>query len=312
MAVASKATGRPGAVAEWPTLLVIVLCWLTYGLLTWFWQDLGWWIVTPAGAYVLCLYGSLQHEVVHGHPTRSALVNETLVHLPIGLMFPFRRYKATHQAHHDTDHLTYPGEDPESNYLDPQACNRMCLARKWMLTANNSLIGRLTIGPAITVAVFLISEVKLILGGDRQVGLVWLVHGLGIAAVWCWVGLVCGMPFWLYVAGIAYWGLSLTLLRSYAEHRAHDEASCRTIIVETNPLISLMFLNNNLHMAHHEKPGLAWYRLPAYYRQNKQRLIRDNCGYLMNGYGELLRRFGLKPKEPLAHPLPHSLKRQDA
>ena len=73
-----------------------------------------------------------------------------------------------------------------------------------------------------------------------------------------------------------------------------------------------MFLNNNLHMAHHEKPGLAWYRLPAYYRQHKTRLIRDNCGYLINGYGQLLRQFGLKPKEPVAHPLPGSLKRQDA
>ena len=86
MAVSSPTAGRSGAKVEWPTLLLIVLCWLAYGLLTWFWQDLRWWILAPLGGYVLCFYGSLQHEAVHGHPTRSALLNEALVHLPIGVV----------------------------------------------------------------------------------------------------------------------------------------------------------------------------------------------------------------------------------
>jgi hypothetical protein len=29
----------------------------------------------------------------------------------------------------------------------------------------------------------------------------------------------------------------------------------------------------------------------------------------MRGYGEIARRWGLRPKEPVAHPLPESLKR---
>ena len=125
MYVASGATDQSRAEVEWPTLLLIILCWLAYGLLTWSWQWLGWWIVAPAGAYLLCFYGSLQHEAVHGHPTRSALFNEALVHLPIGLVFPYRRYKCSHLTHHNNDHLTDPVRDPESFYLDPQACKRM-------------------------------------------------------------------------------------------------------------------------------------------------------------------------------------------
>ena len=37
-------------------------------------------------------------------------------------------------------------------------------------------------------------------------------------------------------------------------------------VVKTNPLLSLLFLNNNLHFAHHKYPQLAWYRLPEVYR----------------------------------------------
>ncbi len=117
------------------------------------------------------------------------------------------------------------------------------------------------------------------------------------------------MPFLYYIFAIAYWGNSLTMMRSYAEHRAHDEASCRIIVVETNPVVSLLYLNNNLHMPHHEEPQLAWYRLPAFYRGNRERLLKENCAYLMRGYGELARRWLLTPKEPVAHPNMQSLPR---
>ena len=72
--------------------------------------------------------------------------------------------------------------------------------------------------------------------------------------------------------------------------------------METNPLVAFMYLNNNLHMAHHEVPRLAWHRLPAYYRANRTRLLADNCAYLMRGYREIARRWLLVPKEPVAHP----------
>ena len=172
---------------------------------------------------------------------------------------------------------------------------------------NNSMLGRFLIGPGLVVIRFWRDEARRMLGGERDIIAAWALHALGIGLVWAWVSGVCGMSFWAYVDLIAYWGNSVSMMRSYAEHRAHEAAGCRTIIVESNPVVGLLYLNNNLHMAHHEVPALAWYRLPAYYRANRERLIAENCAYLMRGYRDIARRWLLTPKEPAAHPLMDSL-----
>ena len=56
------------------------------------------------------------HEVLHGHPTRSGRVNEALVFLPIGIVWPFRRFKAIHLRHHADERLTDPFDDPYVSY----------------------------------------------------------------------------------------------------------------------------------------------------------------------------------------------------
>ena len=292
---------------EWRTVGLIVALWLAFALLTWNWQTLTFWLVTPIGAFLVALHGSLQHEALHGHPTRSALVNEALLFAPITLWFPYRRYRSLHLVHHNNADLTDPARDPECRYFDPQGWAAMPGWLRLVFTANNAMLGRFVLGPALSSIYYLRDEVRLMLNGDREVIAGWALHAIGIAMVWWWVSGVCGMPFWQYVLFVAYWGDGLTMMRSFAEHRAHESIGCRTIIVETNPLIGLMFLNNNLHMAHHELPGLAWYDLPAYYRAHRDRLLKDNCGYLMHGYGEVARRWGFRPKEPVAHPLPHTI-----
>ena len=93
------------------------------------------------------------------------------------------------------------------------------------------------------------------------------------------------MPLWVYLLLFVYPGASLTLLRSYLEHRAHDEVDARTIIVEAGPVMSLLYLNNNLHAAHHDEPGLAWYRAAGRYRQH-----RDSCSPPTAAIGLRLRR----------------------
>ena len=301
-AVLPRAIARPRI--EWLTLALIVAHWLCFGALTWCWRELGWWVVTPVGAYLVCLHGSLQHEALHGHPTRSRVFNELLLFPPISLWFPYRRYVKLHLQHHNDDHLTEPSADPESYYMDPQAWAATPVWLKPVYVANNAMLGRFLLGPAIATVHLVIGEARLMLRGDHQVMEAWALHLVGCAIVWWWVSVVCGMPFWQYVLFIAYWGNSLTMMRSYAEHRAHDQVSCRTIVVESTPVVGLLFLNNNLHAAHHENPSLAWYALPGYYRANKTRLIEQNCGYVMKGYGEIARRWGLRPKEPVAHPLP--------
>ena len=47
-------------------------------------------------------------------------------------------------------------------------------------------------------------------------------------------------------------------------------------MVEAEAPLALMFLNNNLHALHHAEPGLAWYRLPARYRQRRAELLAEN------------------------------------
>ena len=67
--------------------------------------------------------------------------------------------------------------------------------------------------------------------------------------------------------------------------------------------MSLLFLNNNLHALHHAEPGLAWYRLPARYRERREELLAKNGGYRYGGYGEIVLRYLLWPKENPRHPL---------
>jgi fatty acid desaturase len=109
---------------EWPTVLLIAGLWVSFGLITWFHGQIPWWILAPVGAYLCALHGSLQHEALHGHPTRSTFFNELLLFPPITLWIPYRRYKKLHLIHHRNDFLTDPAEDPESYYFDPQAWER--------------------------------------------------------------------------------------------------------------------------------------------------------------------------------------------
>jgi fatty acid desaturase len=133
------------------------------------------------------------------------------------------------------------------------------------------------------------------------------MHALASAITIWFVAWICAMPLWQYLLLVAYPGISLALVRSYCEHQAAADVGERTIIVEASPFWSLLFLYNNLHVAHHTRPALAWYKLPAFYRAERERLIASNHGYMMDGYGEIFRRYFLKPKEPVPYPHPEWL-----
>jgi fatty acid desaturase len=53
---------------------------------------------------------------------------------------------------------------------------------------------------------------------------------------------------------------------------------------------------------HHKNPGLPWYRLPAAYRLQREHWHAMNGGYVFASYGAVMRDFGLRAKEPVAHP----------
>ena len=163
---------------------------------------------------------------------------------------------------------------PESSYAIGQWARLPTLLRL-LLRVNNTLAGRLVLGPAISAIGFFGSEAHRIRrrepGGARPG-----VHAGAIAAVHLFVSVLCGLPFWMYVVGAAYPGLSLLMLRTFAEHRASERISARTAIIEDLGL-SLLFLNNNLHLVHHDHPRVPWYDLSALYRSRRD-AFRDATG----------------------------------
>ncbi|TIL80708.1 MAG: fatty acid desaturase, partial [Mesorhizobium sp.] len=77
--------------------------WLATGFLLWPSYPI---LALGALALTAALQSSLMHEVLHGHPTRNARINEAFVFLPIGVVWPFRRFKTIHLRHHADERLT--------------------------------------------------------------------------------------------------------------------------------------------------------------------------------------------------------------
>jgi fatty acid desaturase len=287
---------------DWPTVLVAIAVYAAFGLLTWNFSALPWWLVLPLGAYVVCLHGSLQHEATHGFPFRRRWLNSILVAPALSLWLPYPLYCDSHLRHHRDHHITDPLEDPESYYVTPERWRRMGAAHRGLRICMNTLAGRLLFWPAYVVIMVWGRAIGQLWRGDRRAARDWAQHIPAVAVTLAWTVWVCGIPFWAYVLLFAYPGLSLTLLRSFAEHRAAQAVGHRTAIVESGLVMSLLFLHNNLHAVHHAAPAEPWHRRPARYRAQKEDLLRASNGYVFKGYRAILRRFLVTPREPVSHP----------
>ncbi|MEM6498537.1 MAG: fatty acid desaturase [Pseudomonadota bacterium] len=286
---------------EWPTLLIAIVCYVGW-LTTVVCYDLaGPWLSGLLLVILLTLHSSLQHEIIHGHPFRSRQANTLLGSIPLGLLVPFERYRDLHLRHHRDHHLTDPYDDPESNYLPHDAWRGLPRSAQMVLWFNNTLLGRMALGPAISLSELYRQDLGHIRRHDLAVVRAYLWHGLGLVAVGAMLMFVSNMPWWLY--GLcAYLAMSVLKIRTYLEHCAFETVTHRTAIVEDRGLLSLLFLNNNLHAVHHRRPGLAWYELPRHYRQHRAAYVKRNNGYVLPSYGFIIRRYLLRCKDPVAHP----------
>jgi fatty acid desaturase len=287
---------------EWPTVALILVCyglWVATGLLLWPHQPI---LALLVLAVLVALQSSIMHEVAHGHPTRNAAVNEAFVFLPIGLVWPYRRFRSLHLRHHADERLTDPFDDPESYYQALWVHEELPGIMKWLLRLNNTMIGRFVLGPWLSVAGFIASDLRLIARGDAAVRRAWLAHLAGLVVVVPVIVYGFQIPLWLYVLVPTWLGHSLISIRTFAEHQWSEHPDGRTIIVERSPL-SLLFLNNNLHFVHHSKPTVPWYRLPRLFRERRQEWIARNNGYVVRSYFALFREYALKAKEPVVHPV---------
>ena len=243
--------------------------------------------------------------MIHGHPFPDRRVNEALVFPALTLVVPYRRFRDTHLEHHRDSLLTDPYDDPESNYWDPAVWQRLKPWQQAILRVNNTLAGRLLIGPAVGTWAFTLSDLRAIRAGRAGVLSGWLWHLPALVPVALWLGHVAQMPVWAYLLS-AYMGLSILKIRTFLEHQAHERARGRTVIIEDRGILAFLFLNNNLHVVHHMHPRMPWYRLPGLYQENRARYLGRNGGYRYGSYGEIFRRYFLKAKDPVPHPLWHS------
>lgn len=287
---------------EGPTWLVAVAIYAGWIALTWWFHALPWWSVLVLGGSLVCWQGSLQHEATHGHPTRLKWLNTAIALPPLGLWMPYTLYRESHLDHHRTTALTVPGSDPESHYVDRDAWLRAGRLKRALLVFNNTLLGRLTIGPVFTTVRFWSSELRRIVDGRCDHLWTWAGHAVLTAGVMYWVVGVCQIAWWQYLLLFAWPGLSLTLLRSYAEHRPGGAHESRSAIVEGNPITSLLYLNNNLHALHHAKQNVAWFELPAAFAADRGQILDRNGGYRFASYANIARRHLFTPKDSPLHP----------
>ena len=229
---------------ELPTLLLIVVVYAGWLAVTGFAAALGMWLAIPLTALLLAQHSSLQHEAIHGHPTPWPALNAALVFPALGLVVPYERFRVLHLAHHHDPTLTDPYDDPETNYLDPAVWCRLPRAARAVLAANNTLVGRMAIGPFVGIADLVRRDLARAQAGDRAVVRAWALHAAGVVPVLAWLATAGTMPAWAYL--LACWlALALLRIRTFLEHQAHERAAARSVIIEDRGPLALLFLNNN-------------------------------------------------------------------
>lgn len=287
---------------EWPTVWVLLGTYVLWVAATvWVAQ----WSI-PMAMLLVALTGaqhsSLQHEVLHGHPTPWKRLNEGMVFPALTIAIPYIRFRDSHIEHHRDSKLTDPYDDPETNFQDPKVWARLSKLCKLTLTLNNTLAGRMLVGPMIAQFIFMRNDLRAIRAGQRTVLWGWIWHVPAVLCVVLWGVYVSAMPLWAFLVA-TYASLSILKVRTYLEHRAHEDVAARTVVIEDRGLLSLLFLNNNLHVVHHMHPGLAWYQLPTLYFSDRDFYLAQNESYRFKSYSEIFRKFFLRAKDPVPHPL---------
>lgn len=286
---------------EWPTVALLMATYAVWGAAMFWVAEASVVLAMVLVALAAAQHSSLQHEVLHGHPTPWQWINDALVFPSLAIFIPYIRFRDTHLKHHKDSNLTDPYDDPESNYLCPNIWDRLPFGLQWILVVNNTLAGRILIGPVISQVAFMACDWRLIRSGDRDVLVAWLWHipaaGLVVGLMW-----VSAMPVWAWAAA-TYAAVSILKIRTYLEHQAHEKARGRTVVVEDRGPLALLFLNNNYHVVHHMHPRVPWYHLPKLFAENRGRYLARNDGYYYRNYAQVFGRFLFRAKDQVPHPL---------
>jgi fatty acid desaturase len=292
----------PIARIEWPTIGLAAVIYAMWFAATFFWTHLPLWTLALVGAWTTAWHMSLQHEIIHGHPTRRRWVNNMIGRWPLALWLPFENYRHSHLAHHNDERLTDPLDDPESYYWRQEDWEAAGGFAQRIVRLQSSLLGRILIGPFWACFKLWKAEIAAVAAGKPRKAREATIHILETIIVLTWVVGVCRMPLLTYIFCFAYAGTSLAMVRSFAEHRAESIVERRTAIVEKSWILGPLFLFNNLHVAHHMRHTMPWYALPRWYRMNRAALIERNGGLVYDSYVDVIGRYFLRPHDQTLHP----------
>ncbi|UJD90603.1 fatty acid desaturase [Rahnella aquatilis] len=286
---------------EIPTWLLIVSVYSGWFASVFFWHGLGPWLGTPLLIWFTTWYMSLQHELIHGHPTRKPWLNQLFGMLPLAVWYPYGLYRDTHLQHHRNEHLTLPGDDPEAYYFSRTTWENLSPAMKTVVRLRNTLPGRMFIGPLSDIVSALTGALMAVLRGEWRTVSMWLMHGVLLVALFS-VMAQRGLSPLYFILAVSYPALSLTKVRSFFEHRAEHLPQARSTLNEAGFVWRLLFLNLNYHLVHHDLPGVPWYALRQVYVADREAYIQRSEGFVVHGYRQWFRDHTQIPVDVEAHP----------
>jgi fatty acid desaturase len=293
---------EPMANTEWPTWVLTATIYGLWVTLIWLSPMLGMAISAVLLGVVSAWHMSLQHELIHGHPTRFAMVNQLLGAPPLSLWFPMGVYRSSHLQHHNDELLTLPGIDPETNYVSETSWARFGPCLRFLYVARKTALGRFTLGPSLAIARTWGAAVGQVLKGQGPALRDWLPHWFAVVVLLWFVDRVSVFSAWQYMLLVAYPALSLAMVRSHYEHRATLVTQHRIVINEAGAFFRILFLNNNYHLVHHDLPQLPWYLIPRVYRANRVAYLARCGGFHLHGYLSLQRRYAWTATDAAVHP----------
>ena len=280
--------------AEWRTLLVVFAVYGLTVLTVVRYEVLTPWLAIPMLAVLGAWHLSMQHEVLHGHPFKNQFLNDAIGGIPVTLWIPYLAFKKDHHEHHLSD-LTNPALDNESYYVSQEQWDKAGRIRRAAWTANRTILFRMFVWTIVSTITYVLSVLKRAVRNEKSDRLAVALHIIGVAFVVYLVSL-SSMPLWQFALGTLYGGRILNAIRPFPEHKYQSGVETRTAMIMAGRFMSLLMLNNNLHVAHHDEPGVPWYRYDKLMqRVNAVERARAAGVLYEGGYAEVFRRFSFTP-----------------
>lgn len=287
---------------EWPTVALGTVIVGLYVIVTLSHDRLPTVVLVAALGLLAGWWSGFQHELIHGHPFPSDGVNEAIGSFAMTFWIPYRVYRQLHLRHHLGEALTDPTEDPESFYCDQDRWRDSSRLVRAVMWTNRTFVGRLVIGPPISVARFLGSELGKVARGEDSSRRDWCIHAFWVAVTGTWAFGIAGVPVWAYLLGTMWVGTSVIQIRSFAEHLYQPANENRTAFVDGVFPFGILFLFNNMHHAHHARPSVPWYQLPRLADHLGSREAAERGAGYYRGYRDVVRRYAVKPFCVPVHP----------